>query len=429
MSDNGGIRKSDWALMWILGIAGQLCWNVENSWFNTFVYNKVSPNPLIVSWMIGVSAAVTTFSTFFFGTWSDRLGRRKPFLVLGYMLWGLFTVLFGVAQFIPQNRLMTAIVFCVGCDALMSFFGSMGYDSAFCSWTTDISDESNRGKIGAVFAALPVIATIIGTIVSGMIVDAMGFFPFFAIMGVMVGLCALLASWKLDERPVPSNLDERGFWHQMMSVFDFRTISRNKELFWVFLVLMVYFIGFNTYYPYLTIYFVNFLGFDYTSSGLIQGGGLLAAIAMTVPFARLIDRGRNGLVISIALSSSLVGIVVICSLGGIAWIVAGTFFAGLGYVLIFQTLTAWMKNLFPASRRGQFEGVKIVFFVLIPMLISPVISRYVINRHGVRMVIEGAEGMVPNQLLLVAAGLFFLLDFIPLVPALRKMRLRVSAES
>ncbi|MDD2231642.1 MAG: MFS transporter [Sphaerochaetaceae bacterium] len=419
-------RRIDWALMWILGIAGQLCWNVENSWFNTFVYNKISPDPSIVSWMIGTSAAVTAFSTFFFGTWSDRIGRRKPFLVLGYILWGLFTVLFGIGQFIPKSHMLAAVVFCVACDAIMSFFGSMGYDCAFCSWTTDISNEGNRGQVGGVFAALPVIATIIGTVVSGMIVDSLGFFPFFIIMGVMVAASAVFASFAMKEKPVEPNIDPRGFWHQMGSVFDFQTVKNNKELFWVFLILMAYFIGFNIYYPYITIYFVNFLGYSYTSSGLIQGGGLIAAVILTLPASKLVNRNKNSEVISASILLSLAGVLVLSFTSGSVWTTVGAFFTGLGYVLIFQTLTAWMKNLFPSGSRGQFEGVKIVFFVLIPMIISPLISNFVIDRYGVSMVIEGVQGMVPDQSLLLAAGAFMLLTFLPLVPASRILRARLS---
>ena len=29
-----------WAIIWGVGLAGQLCWNMENQWFTTFVYAK-----------------------------------------------------------------------------------------------------------------------------------------------------------------------------------------------------------------------------------------------------------------------------------------------------------------------------------------------------------------------------------------------------
>ena len=65
-----------WVLVWGLGIAGQLCWNIENQWFNTFVYAKIAKDPTIISWMVAVSSIATTISTFIFGTLSDRRGKR-----------------------------------------------------------------------------------------------------------------------------------------------------------------------------------------------------------------------------------------------------------------------------------------------------------------------------------------------------------------
>ena len=38
--------------------------------------------------ILGVSAVVSTFCTFLIGTASDRLGRRRPFIAFGYILWG-----------------------------------------------------------------------------------------------------------------------------------------------------------------------------------------------------------------------------------------------------------------------------------------------------------------------------------------------------
>ena len=57
---------SFWFLVWGLGIAGQICWNMENQWFNTFVYAKIAKDPTIISWMVAISAIATTLSTFLF---------------------------------------------------------------------------------------------------------------------------------------------------------------------------------------------------------------------------------------------------------------------------------------------------------------------------------------------------------------------------
>ena len=42
-----------WLVIWVAGIAGQLVWSIENQWFNTFVYDKIAPNPTsLLGWWL-----------------------------------------------------------------------------------------------------------------------------------------------------------------------------------------------------------------------------------------------------------------------------------------------------------------------------------------------------------------------------------------
>ncbi|MFQ9679608.1 MAG: hypothetical protein ACLRZH_05490 [Ruthenibacterium lactatiformans] len=41
------------------------------------------------------------------------------------------------------------------------------------------------------------------------------------------------------------------------------------------------------------------------------------------------------------------------------------------------------QNLYPEDQRGQFEGVKQLFFVCVPMIVGPAIATPVINAFGV----------------------------------------------
>ncbi len=52
-------------------------------------------------------------------------------------------------------------------------------------------------------------------------------------------------------------------------------------------------------------------------------------------------------------------------------LLASAFSRGLRYILTLQSLTAWIKNLYPEDQRGQFEGIKQVFFVALPMSSVP----------------------------------------------------------
>lgn len=421
------ISRKNWILIWVLGLTGQICWNIENSWFNTFVYDKIAPDPAIVSWMVGVSAAVSTICTFSIGTWGDRLGKRKPFICIGYILWGVFTFIFGATERLPKDPLFIAAACVVLADAVMSFFGSVGNDGGFSPWTTDISNEQNRGRLGGVLAVMPVFATIFGAIVSGFLIDQMDFFAFFGLMGAIVAAVGVLTFFTLeDAADLKPKRDKQGFLHQLLSVFNWKTVQENKELFWVFLVLTVYFSAFNVYFPYITIYFVNYLGYDYGMTGLIQGLGLLAASLLTIPAAILIDKGRMVLVVFGALFCNVLGLAAVSVSQAFPVLLLGVFGTGIGYILIVQTLTAWMKNLFPEEQRGQFDGIRHILSVCIPMIIGPAIATQIISRLGAEREINGIIGMVPApNLFLISAGLTCF-TLLPLTAAMRLHKKRTQ---
>ena len=198
-----------WILVWGLGLIGQLVWNIENQWFNTFVYAKIAKDPTIISWMVAISALATTISTFLFGTLSDRRGRRKPFIVGGYILWGIFTILFGTTEFITAGKggdtaklLVLAATAVVLADALMSFFGSMGNDAGFNAWLNDNMTDNNRSHIGAALATQPIIGTIIGTVVGGMLIGKNdNYMRLFVVEGGLAIVFGLLAFFFMKDVP------------------------------------------------------------------------------------------------------------------------------------------------------------------------------------------------------------------------------------
>ena len=101
----------------------------------------------------------------------------------------------------------------------------------------------------------------------------------------------------------------------------------------------------------------------------------------------------------------------------------GIVLAGIGYVLVLQTTTAWAKNLYPEGQRGQFEGVRILFFVLIPMILGPSCASAVIRHAGVPFTNEfGIAGMAPRANLFLYGAALSLLTLVPLYFAAREQR-------
>ncbi len=438
------LKKENWVLLWVIGMAGQICWNLENQWFNTFVYNEIAPDHTIVSWMVAISAVFTTFSTFFFGTLSDRIGKRKPFIAIGYILWGIFTILFGSTMFLTSalsGKLAVIATFVVLADALMSFFGSMGNDSGFNAWIGDILNDENRGGIGAALAAQPVLGTIIGTLLGGFIIVAFGYFAFFTIMGVIVILIGIFALLKMKDSKNLKPVKNGSFWHQFASAFNFKRFFRQKELVVVNVMIAIFFISFNVYFVHIGNLFIYNYQFDESEAGIIQGVGLLVAVLFTIPASKLINKDKSPFVILLTLIVNFVGLMVLFlfsaksepsalfSLTNVP-LFLGIILCGIGYVLFMQTTMVWVKKLYPIEERGQYEGIRIIFFVLIPMILGPMIANPVIEGANKKTYIKYDEiylkGFVPTEKLFIVAAIISLLTFIPLFFANKHHKERIK---
>ncbi len=426
-----------WLLVWGLGLAGQLCWNMENQWFNTFVYEKIAKDPTIISWMVAISAAATTVSTFVSGTMVDRKGRRKYAVAIGYIFWGLFTIVFGLTEFITKgsaspaaNLIMTAGIAVVSADAVMSFFGSMGNDSGFNAWMNDHMNDTNRGQIGAALATQPIIGTIVGTVVGGMLVGSENnYMRLFVTMGGFVILCGLIALFFMKDSPDLKPHVEGTFWQQFASVFNFKNYFKLKELVWVNLSLSAYFIAFNMYFTHIGNYMIYYLGFTPDMMGYIEGIGLVLAMFTVIPVTKLINKGVYA---AIALASVVFNIIGVMILGLTVRpetidtstifnpvVLTGVFFIGVGYVTFLQTVSVWSKELYPKESKGQFEGIRILFYVLIPMVVAPLISNPIIKKSGEITNEYGLTEYLPTEVLFYASAAVSLLVFIPLIMANR----------
>ncbi len=85
-----------WSLVWLLGLAGQLCWNMENQWFNTFVYAKIAKDPTIISWMPPIIKTS--------GEFVDEYGFTEYLPTNVLFLAGVFILLMVLIPLVLANR-------------------------------------------------------------------------------------------------------------------------------------------------------------------------------------------------------------------------------------------------------------------------------------------------------------------------------------
>ena len=455
-----------WTVVWGMGVAGQLCWNMENQWFNTFVYAKIAGDVSIVTCMVIVSALVTTVSTFVFGTLSDRTGKRKRYVSIGYIIWGVTTIIFGLTEYVRASLPMLSVAFLgflvVFADAVMSFFGSMGCDCGYNVWLNDHTDDTNKGQVGAALAAMPIFGTVVGTVVGGMLVNAgnptVGTAQYdpaldnyqllFWGMGLFVIAMGAVSLFLMKDYPGVRPAREGTFRQQLTSVFRFSSLKgnrQNKEMLLACLVSCMFFIPFNFYFVHMGNWMIYDLGFTAGDMGLVEGVALLFAVLVTIPFIRLINNDKLPVVTCVAIVSNAAGLLLTYALikdntcVDTARLFAVknlplflcVFLIGTGYVLIMQTGMIWVRGLFPEESRGQLEGVRVLFFTLIPMFVGTLIGNAIIKGTPQDQVLSDVYGNpidVPQENLFLYAGLMVLLRFIPLFFAWREYDRRVKAK-
>ena len=156
------LPRKTWFLIVMLSLMGQVAWAVENNFFNLFIQDAFGASLSDVALMVSASAITATATTLLAGVWSDRVGRRKVFVVVGTLLWGVsicaFAVLQNISQALARDAAAAAalgITLTITFDCIMTFFGSLANDSAFNAWMTDITDDTNRGKVEGVNSSMP----------------------------------------------------------------------------------------------------------------------------------------------------------------------------------------------------------------------------------------------------------------------------------
>ena len=430
-----------WLLVWGLGLAGQLCWSTSSQWLNIFVYAKIAKNPAIITSILICSALASTFSTFFFGTWADRTGKRRVCISAGYILWGIFTILFGLTQFIRTELFILTAIIVVATNAIMSFFGSMGTDAGYNTWTNDIMTEKNSGQIGAAIATQPILGMIIGAVLGGAIVgENENYMRLFVVMGIFIIIIGIISIFLFSKKDDIEPSVNGSFIKQFISVFNFKKIFELKELLWVNIAVAVFFIGFTIYFPYLGNYLVYYLGYPAYMMGIIEAIPLVAAILLSVPVSSFINKNKHVAVSVFAIAINIIGLFILFPINPESidtstmfdirvW--AGIFLAGTGYITILQVAKVWTKQLYPKSSKGQFEGLWLISYSLIPAVGGSLLGQAVVKTSGKTFLdtVSGQMNYIPNGNVFLLGAIIIVLSLIPVCMAAKYHKKRIKAEN
>ena len=425
MSTKLGIRK--WLSFIIAGFVGQLAWAIENNYFNLYVFD-CTKEYIFIPIMTAASAVAATLTTLLMGALSDRLGKRKAFISLGYMLWGISIILFAFldpkSSFnIVAGSVMASGTMIVIMDCVMTFFGSTANDASFNAFVTDNTDTSNRGKVESVLSVLPLMAMIV-------VVGLAGFLPkegyatnwsiFFYIIGGLTTIVGIVSIFLLPKDVIEPNKEEP-YIKNIFYGFRPSVIKANPILYLVLITFAIFSIGIQVFMPYMMVYIQQVLKIVDMNFTITLGVVLILASAITVVFGLFMDKiGKNKIIIPAICVAVIGGISMFFAKKQVGVMIAGTVLMS-GYMIGTAVLGAKVRDNTPVKEVGLFQGIRMIFLVMIPMVTGPYIGQGVSYINKVEYVNEfGRTVIQPNGFIFLFAGIVLALAIIPTVIVIRK---------
>lgn len=427
--------RQSWLILLLFGLIGQIAWNVENMYFNLFVYDTFDGNLDAVTLMVQLSGVVATVATLLAGVLSDKLGNRRLFISIGYAIWGVTVALFGFIS--PE--LVSAVFGCDAAEAMrlgatvaiigdcvMTLFGSTANDAAFNAWVTDNTESSYRGRIESVISVLPLLAMLVVAGGFGMLVGALGYSTVFLILGILISVSGVVGLFTVKDS---AHLKKSGSFADVIYGFRPSVVKNNSALYLSFTAVLIYSTAFQFFMPYLIIYMKENLSFTEVEYSLAFGAAILVGAGVNLFLGKVSDRVSKIKLLYIAAPIMSAGLFAMYSARGLGHTASLILFALfgcvmiIGYIFLCALLGATVRDLTPTADAGKLQGVRMVFAVLIPMLIGPMVGNGINKLSGVRLDTPGADAMTTEYLpapeIFLAGGACVLL-LLPLIPLLER---------
>ena len=415
------MKKRTWIGLILVGLVGQFAWTIENMYFNVFLYNAIAPDPTAIAWMVATSAVAATATTLLMGALSDRMGKRKAFISLGYILWGVSVMAFALLarperlarfQAAYAKGILTGPILVVVLDCVMTFFGSTANDAAFNAYVTDVTTVETRGRAESVLAILPLVSMLVIFGVFDGWTKRGDWFAFFLFFGALMSVTGVVSLFLMKDSEGLKPRRDR-YLQNLVYGFTPRVVKGLPELYLSLLAFTLFSIGVQVFFPYLIVYFQHYLKMD--NYAVVLGAVLLFASLVSVLAGRFLDKyGKLNFVLPAAgiMIGGLIGLYCVRTATGVM-IAGGVMMSG--YMLVTAALSALIRDYTPKDKAGHFQGVRMVFAVCLPMIVGPFIGSTVIRSGGAVYEDLGVVKNVPTPAIFLAAAVCVLLVILPVI--------------
>lgn len=402
----------------LLCFAGQIAWTVENQYFNVFLYNVIIPDPVYISYLVALSAVASTATSILIGAYSDakttRWGKRKPFLLLGYPIWGIVTALFPAATLLRPA--VVAAWFAILWDCIMTFFGAAAYDANFNAYVIDVTTVENRGKVMGIVSLLSSVALLLIYSFAGFFIQQYGYFSFFYLVGGVVSVLGTIGALLVAEPPFQAE-EADGVLSRIKESFSREFIGKNRDVFILLLASSIQGLGVQVFFPYIILYLQHYLEFPLDLASILMFIALLIGVIVAIPCGIVVDKVGRKKVVMVSLPLCCAALYAF----SFAKSVPETLALGIAWVSFLTcnnvAVSAWLRDLYPEEKRGEFSGYNILFGVAFTMIPGPFIGSWLTQLYGERKTINGETALIPAPVIFQAGSIIMLFSVLLLLRA------------
>jgi MFS family permease len=420
------MKFKHWLALFVMSFAGELAWGVQTQIFNLFLFNEISPRPITVSLMVATGAVVATVTAIFMGAFSDQKGRRKPFILAGYILWGITVILFPSTQLIAIVWLAVTAVILL--NALMSFFRATAYEASYHAYLTDITNLENRGTAQGM-ASLGLYIAMVVTFGGLGLIEETGYQVFFLIVGGLVIIMGTIGGLVVEDSGVPVD-HEVGVFKRVRKTFHRDFLRQQKNFFYILLAMGLFMMSFNVFFQFVLIYLQHFLQIPVSYVEILVLVAItIGGIVFSIPAGILSDKiGRKKVAVASILiesiflilfalapqfagalplfgSSALINVTVWSGFFAIFWLGGQTSWLVASY--------AWSKDWYPEEKRAEFSGYTTIFQIGVGGGLGAMLGGVIASIFGIPGMIDGKAGIIPTPAVFIFAGILVLLTLIP----------------
>ncbi len=433
------LSKKLWLNILLFNFMGGIAWNLENMYFNTFLYgsiyegvsehalNGVMDPTTAISRMVALSAVTAVVTTFIMGTLSEKMKKRKAFISIGYIVWGVITAAFG---FISKENIATLfglsdevkiLAFSVWAvilmDMIMTFMGSTSNDSAFNAWVTDVTNPAVRPKVETAFLFVGLISMVavmgVGSLAQGGVIS---YKAFFLGVGLVVTLCGVLGLFTLEEPKIKGEKTNSNYWSDLFYGFRPSVVKENSKLYLVLAAIGLYNVAVQVFFPYLFVYLEKVVlpGAVFDAKTIITAVVAVAGIVAGIVSLLKVSNKKKLVAYVTTVILFVIGLFVLSTSTNIIVVLIGIAPTLIGYVVLQIQLSASVRDFIPEDKVGLFQGIRMIFVVLIPMVVGPAIGDIACQISNMTIVEYGVEKLVPSTSMFLFASIVGVLVLVPI---------------